>query len=241
MIPFDALGAVDSTSREAARRAGQGDFGPVWLWADTQTAGRGRSGREWESPPGNLYATLLMPVGPDPAAAALRSFVACLAVADTLDALVGNPARISLKWPNDALLDGCKIAGVLLESGVVSGARWLSVGIGINLAHAPAEARWPAISIAQAVPGAAPGVEGTLALLRDAFARRDALFQAEGFAAIQSQWLKRAARLGQEIEARLPRETITGIFETLDDDGALLLQAPHGPRRITAADIHFSE
>ena len=237
----EALGTIDSTSLEAARRAATGERGPLWLWAARQTAGRGRSGREWASPEGNLHATLLMPVEDDPARTALHSFVACLAVADTLDTLVGAPKRVSLKWPNDALLDGRKVAGVLLESGITDGGRWLSIGVGIDLAHAPAETRWPAISVAGATGQLAPAPEATLDILAPAMATRIARFEQGGFAPIRTEWLTRAARLGETVEARLPAETVTGVFETLDEDGAMLLQTGTGARRIHAADVFFPE
>ena len=239
MIAVEQFDTIDSTSVEAARRAASGTRGPLWLRADAQTSGRGRAGRDWTSPSGNLHATLLIPVEDDPGAAALRSFVACLAVADTLDTLVAAPDRVRLKWPNDALLDGRKVAGVLLESGVNPAGRWLSVGIGMNLVHAPETARWPTTSIATATGDAAPSPEATLAILAAAFEERERDFTTKGFDTIRTAWLLRAARLGEEVEARLPQETVTGIFETLDAGGAMLLQTSTGPRRISAADIHF--
>jgi len=235
----EALGTIDSTSLEAARRASNGERGPCWLWAARQTAGRGRSGRDWASPEGNLHATLLMPVADDPARTALHSFVACLAVADTLDILTGQPERVSLKWPNDALLDDHKVAGVLLESGTTTSGRWLSIGIGIDLAHAPAGTRWPAISVAEATGQPAPAPEAALDLLASAMDARIARFDEDGFAPVRTAWLARAARLGDVIEARLPAETVTGRFETLDDDGAMLLQTGTGLRHIHAADVYF--
>lgn len=235
----ETLGTIDSTSLEASRRAATGEHGPLWLWAARQTAGRGRSGREWASPEGNLYATLLMPVVDDPARASLYSFVACLAVADTLDTLIGTSERTKLKWPNDALLDERKVAGVLLESGLTDGARWLSIGIGINLAHAPPQTRWPSISVSEATGAMAPTPEATLDILTRTMDARIAQFDGGGFDAIRTEWLARAARLGEVIEARLPAETITGRFDTLDDDGAMLLQTGTGACRIHAADVFF--
>lgn len=164
--------------------------------------------------------------------------MACLAVADTLDTLTQQPARVSLKWPNDALLDSCKVAGVLLETGGVDTKRWLTVGIGINLAHSPETERWPTISVAKVVDKA-PTPEAVLPMLRDSFAARETEFQRYGFAAIRTAWLARAARIGDKIEARLPNETCAGIFETVDSDGALMLRTSEGIRRIMAADIHF--
>lgn len=233
----ERLGTVDSTNAEAARRAQRGDLGPVWLHADHQTAGRGRSGRDWISESGNLYATMLSPSDLRPATAALTSFVACLAVADLLDTLSGAPDRTALKWPNDPLFDGRKIAGVLLESGP----GWLAVGIGVNLAHYPKNARWPATSIAEGTGRAAPSTTAALELLADAYAHREATFHEEGFGPIRRAWLARAAHLGEPIEVRLPRETLHGIFDGIGEDGTLLLTTSSGLRTIAAADIHFPD
>lgn len=236
---IEALESVDSTSLEAARRAAKGDHGPLWLWATEQTAGRGRQGREWISQPGNLYATLLLPVNDDPAKAALYSFVASLAVADTLGVLAVGSAKVALKWPNDALLDGRKVAGVLLESGVGEPGRWLSIGIGINLVSAPADTRWPATSVAEATGKKASDAEAVLNVLAAGMAVRVRQFTEKGFESIRTEWLARAARLNETIEARLPAETVTGRFETLDEDGAMVLQTETGLRRIHAADVYF--
>lgn len=233
----ETLATTDSTNAEARRRAQSGQRGPVWLHADTQTAGVGRSGRNWHSPTGNLFATLLMPLAGDLSDAALMSFVACLAVADTLDTYVA-PDRVTLKWPNDALLDGKKVAGVLLEAGGEEGARWLAVGIGINLAHKPTEARWPPIALSDVTR--APTPDQALATLAAAFEIWQSRFESSGFAPIRTAWLSRAARLGKRIEARLTNATHSGLFKGIDADGALLLAADDGDKRIAAADIYFA-
>lgn len=238
LLWFDTL---DSTSDEAQRRATAGEAGPLWIWARTQTAARGRRGRVWQAPPGNLSATCLMRPACAPAIAALHSFAACLAVADLFDA-VAPGAAVSLKWPNDALLNGRKAAGVLLES-AGSGARvdWLSVGVGVNLAHAPevGPEDWPATSVA-AETGAAPDAGAALGVLAAAFARWSAVLAAHGFAPLRAAWLARAARLGQRVAARLPHETVEGVFTDLDADGALMLAQGARLRRIQAADVFFA-
>ncbi len=241
MIPVVSLGEIDSTSREAARRAAAGDTGPVWLHAEAQTAGRGRSDRVWDSPRGNLFATLLVPFEGAVGTAALRSFTACLAVARVLDTLTGARERVTLKWPNDALLDGRKVAGVLLEAGEVKRQRWLSIGIGINLAHAPETARWPTICVADVRDTPAPEPLAVLDLLGDALAEEERHLREGGFAVTRARWIARAARLGQQIEARLPQETLAGRFDGIAGDGALLLGMADGQRRVAAADIHFPD
>ncbi|WP_413868850.1 biotin--[acetyl-CoA-carboxylase] ligase, partial [Albidovulum sp.] len=180
----------------------------------------------------------------DPVAAAQRSFVAALALADALGAAVGPAARLSLQGPNDVLLNGGKVAGILLESaGRGAGVSHLAVGIGVNLIAAP-----PAAAVE---PGAARPVsvmgetgvrlapEALLDLLAPAFARWDAQLSTWGFAPLRTAWLARAARLGQPITARTMTETIEGRFETIDEAGALVLRTAAGPRAIPAADIYF--
>lgn len=221
----------------AAQLAASGDLGPVWLRADEQTDGKGRMARPWASPPsGNLYATLLTPVSEPPADIALRSFVAALAVSDA--ALALGVHEITLKWPNDVLLDGQKLAGILLESGSVGALRWLAIGCGVNLAAAPEGTRWPAISIAEHL-GAPPMPDAAMNALRDAWDVREATFCASGFAPIREAWLERAAFLGEQIEARLPQRTLVGVFEGIDHHGCLLLRTESGTQRITAGDVHL--
>src|SRR5262249_47981168 len=128
---------IDSTNEEARRRAGAGARGPLWIWAQRQTAGRGRRGRAWESPLGNLSCTLLFAPHATAAAAARLSFVASLAVRDLVAELLPD-AEVKVKWPNDVLLDGRKTSGILLESAGETGSGdlpWLAVGIGVNLRH----------------------------------------------------------------------------------------------------------
>ncbi len=234
------LDSVDSTNEEARRRAEAGAAAPLWIVARRQEAARGRRGRAWAAPEGNLSATCLMRPDAPPAQVALLSFAACLAVAETFAALAPK-AQIALKWPNDALLNGRKAAGVLLEtSGAGGRVDWLAVGVGLNLAHHP-EAEpgaWPTTSVA-AETGAAPSPEDALTLLAAGFDRWARLLAAEGFAPLRAAWLARAARLGEKVVARLPREEVEGVFADLDADGALVLTRPEGARRIAAADLYF--
>jgi len=232
------LEEVDSTNEEARRRIGAPR--PLWIAARRQTAARGRQGRGWESPAGNLAATLLLPSDAAPAELAKLSFPAALAVADLFEHFAPE-AAIATKWPNDVLLNGKKAAGILLENfGPGAGRRAnLAIGIGINLAHHPdpAETRWPPSSLA-AETGRTPGFDEALEVLA---ARLAHWLGAGDFAAIRAAWLARAARLGEAIEARLPDRTLTGIFEDVDMDGTLVLRTPRGTERIAAADIHFPE
>lgn len=237
------LAEVDSTNSEAQRLAPHLTQ-PTWIMAGRQTAARGRRGRAWISPEGNFAATLVMRPQGDPAQAALRSFVAALALADALALVTGPGAVISLKWPNDVLLNGGKVAGILLESaGQGRAVNHLVIGIGVNLVAAPPRdlvepGATPPVSILGET-GARIAPDEFLTLLAAAFARWEAQFTTYGFAPIRSAWLARAARLGQPITARTVTETIAGTFDTIGEDGALILLTAQGRRAIPAADVYF--
>jgi BirA family biotin operon repressor/biotin-[acetyl-CoA-carboxylase] ligase len=232
---------IDSTNEEARRRALAGERGPLWIWALRQTAGRGRRGRSWDSPTGNLACTLLFAPGVSATDAARLSFVAALAARDLVASCVGD-AKVSVKWPNDVLIDGRKVAGILLESSGESGAGplpWLAVGIGVNLEQAPDTATFPATSIA--AHASAPTPAEALSRLASAWDRHFKVWRASSFAAIRKAWLEHAAGVGQAVAARLPGETINGIFQGLDENGALLLVLPDGSTRaITAGEVFFA-
>jgi BirA family transcriptional regulator, biotin operon repressor / biotin---[acetyl-CoA-carboxylase] ligase len=237
--------ALDSTNAEALRRAATGAAGPVWILAQTQTAGRARRGRAWHMPPGNFAASLLMrPEGP-PAAAALRSFAAALALDDALVAAGVPCERLTLKWPNDVLLDGRKLAGILLETGgPVGGPLALAVGIGVNLVAAPDAGDLEPGAADPVALGPATGItlspEALLDRIAPAFARWAARLQFGGFDALREPWLARAARLGEPIVARLPGRALSGRFETVDATGALVLVTDTGRVSLPAAEIHFA-
>ena len=235
-IVFDT---IDSTNEEARRRVLAGDRQDIWLAARLQEQGRGRQGRVWQSPSGNLFATRLHCLDATPAEAARLSFVTALAVADTISALApGIP--VTLKWPNDVLLAEKKVCGILLDNFGPDGTGTLAlgIGIGINLAHHPdpSQSNWPPTSIA-AETGVAPSFDDGLSLLSANLDER--LFADRPFAETRKEWLSRASHLGQEIQVRLPKETITGRFADLDEEGVLILEGGDGPRRIAAGDVHF--
>ncbi|MGH6877665.1 MAG: biotin--[acetyl-CoA-carboxylase] ligase [Rhizomicrobium sp.] len=231
---------IESTNEEARRLAATGVEGPVWLAADCQTKGRGRRGREWQSPPGNLSATLLFVPGRSTAECAQLSFVAALAVAD----LVGHyapQAEVKIKWPNDVLAEERKIAGILLESTGSDGARpaWLAVGFGINLASHPPDTEFPATSIA-GLGVSSPAPLDALARLAVNWSGWYASWVERGFQPIRDSWLARAARLGARIQTRLARGDAIGIFEGIDDSGALLLrETADRVRSISAGEVFF--
>ena len=234
------LDTVDSTLKEARRRADAGEAGPLWIVAMEQTGGYGRRGRSWTSPRGNLHATGLYRLKIAPAQAALLSFVAALAVAELADTIT-EPSGIGLKWPNDVLVHGRKCAGILLESWPAGeGALAVSVGVGVNLVAAPDDVERPAIALADAAQDSVPDPRTAAARLATAFERHLAVFLAQGFAPIRAAWLNRAIGVGGPLVVRLAHETFEGRFEDLDPSGALLVRTIDGAlRSVTAADIHF--
>jgi BirA family biotin operon repressor/biotin-[acetyl-CoA-carboxylase] ligase len=237
------LPEIDSTNAEALRRAPE-MAGPTWVFAHRQTRGRGRRGRAWADPAGNFAASLLLRPASGPEHAALYSFVASLALFEACSALTGTPQRCSLKWPNDVLLDGGKLAGILLESSATArDGLVLVIGIGVNLAHAPEGGQLEGGALRPVALAAETGLlmpaEAFLGELAQHFASFDRQFQQAGFAPIRTAWLQRAARLGQVITARTMRDSFTGTFETIDETGNLVLHTAQGRQAIAAADVFW--
>ncbi len=231
---------LDSTMAEAERIAPD-LVRPTWIMARHQTAGRGRRGRVWASPEGHFAATFVYRPHGTAAQAALRSFFAANAVYEAL-AMKVDRDRLSLKWPNDVLLDGGKVAGILLESvGTATAVDWLAIGIGVNLVQAPKDVRdaaFPPIGLEEA-GGEPADPDEFLSYLASNMATEERLFAELGFGPIRKNWLRRAARLGEVITARMARDEITGRFETVDEAGQLVLETPKGQVRIPAADVYF--
>lgn len=241
----DSLG---STNTEAMAQARAGETGPLWVATHRQEAGRGRRGNAWASLPGNLAASVLWPVsGVAPDHLAELGFVAGLALIEALEAACGTlpdtgsvigARSFQLKWPNDVLLGGAKLAGLLLEAETLPGGRRAAVvGFGVNVAAAPDGL--PATSLAAA--GYAGGAEALLEHLSDRMAARARLWdRGRNFAALRADWLARAAGLGSEIAVRSGGHSLKGVFETIDEGGRLVILAPDGNRHtVTAGEVHF--
>lgn len=212
--------------------------GPLWVTARQQTAGRGRRGNTWVSPPGNLYATLLLSDPAPPGRAPELSFVAALAVHDAICAIAPVLSeKLSLKWPNDVLCRGAKVAGILIEGQNSDMGLAVAVGIGINCKHHPAQTSYPATDLAAA--GAdVDGVDLFAALSAGMLRRLQQWRRGEGFAKVRSDWLERAGGIGGAMRVRLPDRELFGQFEALDESGRLLLRLDDGIiERITAGEI----
>jgi BirA family biotin operon repressor/biotin-[acetyl-CoA-carboxylase] ligase len=231
-----ALQAVDSTNADALRRMRAGESGPLWVTAESQSAGRGRGGNVWLSPRGNLYATLLLREPSPPRLAPQLAFVAGLALHDAVAACASSLApSLRLKWPNDLLLGERKLAGVLIEAENTP-VFAVAVGIGINCTSHPADARFPATDLKAA--GAMVGVEQMFNALDQAMQSRLTQWQkGAGFADARRDWLKRAARLGESIQVRLPERELIGIFSGLDETGCLMLDTGGKTEMIAAGEV----
>jgi len=236
------LDEAGSTMAEARMRA---PFArPTWIVARRQSAAVGRRGRAWAAPEGNLSVTLVLAPGCAPGRAALYSFVASYALYATSLAYVEDCGSVTLKWPNDVLLNGGKLAGILLESdGTAQRVERLSIGIGVNLNTPPSPV---AIEPGGLVPATLAEVTGEpvdplefLAFLAEHFDHQDRFFRMHGFGPLRAAWLDRAARLGETITARTASDEIAGRFETVDADGRLVLETASGRQAIAAADVFF--
>ncbi len=238
LVTFDEVG---STNDEAIRLAETGASHGTIVTAKRQTAGRGRRGRAWVSPEGNLHLSIVLRPEATAERVAQLSFVAAVAVGEAVKPYLSDSVTIRYKWPNDVLLNGAKVSGILLETASADRGRieWVVLGVGINIEHYPEDTPYPATSLA------AQGARGAtleqvtrrfVACLNDWYD----LWRSDGFVPIREAWLANAAGLGREIDVRLSNETCRGRFEHLDNDGALILALPSGgTRRITSGDVFF--
>lgn len=233
------LDAVDSTNAYAADLQA-----PAWVLAATQTAGKGRRGRPWSSPRGNFYASHVLQPQEPPEQVALRSFAAALALRDACVALTNLPQSFALKWPNDVLLNGGKLAGILLESsGQGTRIGQLVIGFGVNLIASPDLSQVEEGAVAPVNLLAETGLRITpetfLNSLAPAYAHWEHIFTTQGFAPLRHEWLAHAARLGEPIRARTGSQTRYGTFDTIDPTGALVLHTSEGRVAIPAAEVFF--
>lgn len=235
-----AFETIDSTNAELKRRIGRHAGGDrLVVWSLEQTQGRGRRGRAWSGPSGNLMCSVLLWPQCTLAAASQLSFVAALAALDLVRASLPAERHLSLKWPNDVLVEGRKISGILLEAGgwMPGAPGWIVVGTGVNLCRHPVDTEWPATDIREE-GGDAPDPAQALQGFCSAFEAWRARWTRDGFEPIRRQWLEHAHRLGEEIVARMDRDTVNGRFVGIDPDGSLVLKMDDGAeRRIAAADI----
>ncbi len=231
-IPLEMVDEIASTSEALKARAAYP--GPeTALLARRQSGGRGRLGRPWQSVDGNLHLSVLL------RPQSLRwpgrlSILAAVALADTVRAFLPNPGALRLKWPNDLLLDGGKLAGVLLEAGTAPGP-WLVIGFGVNLAGAPSGLGRPVACLASVAP--APVPEAFAGRLLQTLQGWRARYAAEGFDPVRAAWLAAAHAPGERIVVGTGKQRVHGAFRGLGDDGTLLLDGPEGELAITAGEL----
>jgi BirA family biotin operon repressor/biotin-[acetyl-CoA-carboxylase] ligase len=238
---LDARARVGSTNEEAKRLALAGAPQFTLIWALEQTEGRGRRGRSWMSPPGNLYLSLILRPEVAPGEAAQIGFVAAVALADTLRPLLPSAIELALKWPNDVLAGRRKVSGILPEALAGEGGRVqaLVLGIGVNVASHPEGTAWPATDLGAL--GVTVGLEALLERLAAALDRWIESWRREGFAPIRARWMSLALARGEPVELRLEGRTLSGRFLEIDPEGALVLAPPDGspPQRIRAGEVFF--
>ncbi len=234
---------VDSTNSEAKRLAEGGAAHGAFIWAKRQTKGRGRYAREWVSQEGNLFVSILL--SPDKPMEEIPqiSFLTCLAALESVAPLLPEPELLTCKWPNDLLLNGRKLGGILLESFETIEAsgprRWVVIGLGMNITGCPGNLEFPAASLKDA------GVEiisAKIVLSRfiHHFIDGYGIWQEKGFAPIRRSWLGHCEGIGKEVKVSLPQENIYGIFDSLDSKGHLKLKLPDGKtRKIAAGDLYL--
>lgn len=245
LVAFDDIG---STNAEALARARNGENGPLWLVTDLQTAGRGRRAREWVSPRGNLAASILEVMDVTPPVAATLGFAAGLALDAALRQVSVEAALrvggaldrdFALKWPNDVLAGREKLSGILLEAEALPAGLAVVVGMGTNVVSAPEGTPYPATSLSAL--GIQVGAEDLFYALSEAWAEFRGIWdEGHGFGEIRRLWLQRAAGVGAPISVQTGSMAVTGIFETIDDTGCLIVTTDNGRRiPIAAGDVHF--
>ncbi len=238
MMPLPAFFAlhhfteIDSTNEEAKRRAAAGAPTGLVIWADRQSAGRGRQGRAWQSPLGNLYCSILLRPEKPAIEVAQLSFAAALAVCEALPGV----RALGCKWPNDVLVGNKKVAGILLESEAAgSKVAALIIGFGINLESHPEGTETPATSLADVGIRTTPSA--VLGDLCRHFLTWYEIWRDQGFAPLRQAWLGRAHALGSEMRVRYGAFETLGRFVDLDASGALVLETSEGRRHISAGDV----
>jgi BirA family biotin operon repressor/biotin-[acetyl-CoA-carboxylase] ligase len=245
LATFDQIG---STNAEAMSRARDGERGPIWFATSEQTAGRGRRHRPWIAPRGNLASSILEVTEVSPAVAATLGFAAGLALEAALRTISVEAAlrsdgsdqlRFGLKWPNDVLAGGQKLAGILLEAEALQNGLAVVVGIGTNVVAAPEGTPTPATSLNAL--GIQIGAEELFKALSDAWVEFRGIWDhGRGFAEIRTQWLQRAAGLGERVAIQTGSATLEGTFDTIDETGCLIVRTGEGKRvSVAAGEVHF--
>lgn len=236
LVSFDNIG---STNAEGLVRARAGEQGPLWLVTDHQTSGRGRRNREWISPRGNLAASVLELLPVSAQQAATLGFAAGVALAQALRSFL---VHAELKWPNDVLLRGAKLSGILVEAENIADGRMAAVvGIGVNIVGAPQGVPYAATALADA--GVALSAPQLFARLSDCWVEARALWdEGRGMRALRAKWLEYGAGVGGPVTIQVGGRTVAGTFETIDDGGHLIVLTADGSRvPIASGEVFFGD
>ncbi|MGP8233712.1 MAG: biotin--[acetyl-CoA-carboxylase] ligase [Methylovirgula sp.] len=231
-----AFEMIGSTNDAAFDLAASASANRTWVVARAQTQGRGRHGRQWQSPPGNLYASLLLIDEVTPRAAPQLGFVAGVALARALRRLSSDGSRVQLKWPNDVLLDGAKLAGILAEGRALPQESYAAVvGFGVNCQSCPPDLPYKAAAFID-TGAARHTAEDVFSLLSDEMSYWLGRLQ-QGFDVIRTEWLRLAAGIGGEIKVTTTARQFEGTFESIDASGRLMLRDAQGVHAIEAGDV----
>ena len=241
VMPFESLDSTNAALKRIVEQEGDVHDG-LMVWAMTQTAGRGRAGRTWLSPRGNVYVSIIIAAPENVAHAPELGFVAAVAVRDTILDLPRHnaaPPKVSCKWPNDVLIEGEKVSGILPELATDDQKRsWIVLGIGINLNAVQLEpSAYPPTALSLHHIDTTPA--HVLTVLTRELHKGLTKWRSEGFAAVRAAWLACGPEIGTNVAVDLPKGAVSGAFVGLDEDGALLLDTRKGQRRIVVGDVLF--
>lgn len=238
-LTFDV---IDSTNSEARRVLSRGADGNFVISAGEQISGRGRNGRIWESRPGNLYMSILLEADGFYNRQSDISFVTALAVYDSISEIsrtCASKVDLIIKWPNDILINGAKISGILLESIKSNAKHYLIIGIGVNIALSPNLSDKKTISCADLnIKNISPSL--MLDIIMKHFSYYYNLWQDKGFTPVRQLWLERSCKRGEVITVSDGRNRISGLFQDIDENGAIVLKLASGEHcKLSTGDVFF--
>ena len=238
---FDSLDSTNAALTRIVQQEGDVHEG-LMVWANAQTAGKGRAGRVWQSPRGNVYVSILIAAPESVARAPELGFVAAVAVQETILELPRHNAgapKVSCKWPNDILIEGEKVCGILPELTTDDQKRsWIVLGIGINLKAVELNpGAYPPTALSLHQIDTTPA--HVLTVLTRSLFKWLQIWREQGFAAIRQQWADCGPEVGANVAVGLPEGAVSGEFIGLDEDGALLLETRKGRRRVVVGDVLF--
>lgn len=235
LFEFDEIG---STNDQARTLINDGVYAPFWVLTHSQTKGRGRLSRNWHSPRGNLYCSCVVNYGrelPSP----LVSFIAAIALFDSIKEFAPN-ANAKLKWPNDILIDGAKISGILLETHSYNRENYLIIGLGLNIINAPQLPNRQTCSLSQFTHNP-PKPREFLDVLIPKFEALFKDFSQNGFEKLRLIWIENAIGIGENITIDQNDRKLNGVFKTIGENGELILETSHGCIFINSGDVIFQQ